>query len=309
MLYSEGVRVRAGEARRGEGNGPVADAVAVAVGIGRVGSRRALVEVRDPVVVVVLVLDQVALRGVVVVGKLVGEAVAVGVLEDLDPEDGLDGRPVGLVRPHGERGSAEHLCRRAVDHPPDRAQPDAGRQVGLHLVGRALGGALRLDALHPRVPESVDRSLGGLAEGVAIWPRLAYRGDGVGPVADPVEVGVGVQGVSAGVGATDIEAGVRLDRVIEAVSVVVLVLHQWRDARRIAVDGVGHAVAVRVGVRRRVEGEGVGAGGADSADGGGAVTRAVTVVVLVLDEPGGGGVARVVIAGQLVRQAVAVAVL
>ena len=208
--------------------------------------------------------------------------------------------------PHGERGSAEHLIG-VADHPPIALSLDAGRQVGLHLVGRALGGALGPDALHPRVPESVDRSLGGLAEGVAIWPRLAYRGDGLGP-SQAVEVGVGVQGVGAGVGATDIEAGVRLDRVIEAVSVVVLVLHQWRDARRIAVDGVGHAVAVRVGVRRRVE-EGVGAGGADSADGGGAVARAVAVVVRVLDEAGGGGVARVVIAGRLVRQAVAVAVL
>ena len=277
MLYSEGVRVRAGEARRGEGNGPVADAVAVAVRIGRVGSRRALVEVRDPVVVVVLVLDQVALRGVVVVGQLVGEAVAVGVLEDLDPEDGLDRRPVGLVRPHGERGSAEHLCRRAVDHPPDRAQPDTGRQVGLHLIGRALGGALRLDALHPRVPEAVDRPLGGLAERVAIWPRLAYRGDGVGPVADPVEVGVGVQGVSAGVGPVDVDAGVRLDRVIEAVSVVVGVLDEGRDGRRCPRDRVRHAVAVGVRVRGRVGREGVGAGLADA----GHCLRAVAVPVAV----------------------------
>ena len=309
MLRPEGVRVRAGEARRGEGLEAVADSVPVGVRVARVDSQSRLVEVRDPVVVVVLVLDEASVGVVVVVGQLVGEAVAVGVLEDLEPEDGLDRRPVGLVRPDGELGPGHDLGGRSVDHPPAGAHADPRGEVGLHLVGRALGGTLGLDALHPRVPDSEDRPLGGLAEGAAIWPRLACRGDGVRTVADPVEVGVGVQGVGAGVGPVDVDAGARLARVLEAVSVVVSVLDEGRDGRRGPVDRVRHAVAVGVRVRGRVGREGVRACLADAGHSLHPVARAVTVVVLVLDEAGGGGVARVVIAGQLVRQAVAVAVL
>ena len=151
---------------------------------------------------------------------------------------------------------------------------------------------------------------------VVVRSCQAYRRDGVGTVADPVRVGVGVQWVRSRVRAVDVCPGIGLDRVLEPIAVVV------------RVGLVADPVAVGVQPLGRVEGEGVGACLADPCDryrpvavpvavsvrvervgswvGGclGSVVDTVAVVVLILDQRrvGGGW------SGQLVRHAITVGV-
>ena len=152
----------------------------------------------------------------------------------------------------------------------------------------------------------------------------------VGTVANTVVIGVRVERVGSRVGWSVIDARARLVHVVKSVAVIVLILHERWNAGGATVDGIRHAVAVRVGVSRRVKREGIGTGRAHAANSVGAVAHAVTVrvrigwicarvrfvgvghavsvVVKVLGEPGGIGVGWVVIARKFVGQTVAVAV-
>ena len=154
--------------------------------------------------------------------------------------------------------------------------------------------------------------------------------DSVGSVANAVVIGVRVKRVGSCVGWSVVDARVRLVHVVKAVTVVIFVFRQRWNARGVAIDGVGLAVAVRVGVSRRVEREGIGAGRAYAANSVGAVAHAiavtvgigwtgarirfvgighaVSVVVEVLGEPGGIRVGWVVIARKFVGHSVAIAV-
>ena len=134
-----------------------------------------------------------------------------------------------------------------------------------------------MEAVGLRVPQSVEPAAEGSLEGVIVRSCQAYRRDGVGPVADPIGVGVGVQGVGARVRAVDVGSGIGLARVLEPVPVVVRVLDEGRDGCRGPGDSVRHAVAVGVRVRGRVQREGVGACLADA----GHCLRAVAVPVAV----------------------------
>ena len=154
--------------------------------------------------------------------------------------------------------------------------------------------------------------------------------DGVGSVANPVVIGVRVKWVGARVGWSVVDARVRLVHVVKAVTIVIFVFCQRWNAGGATVDGIGHAVAIRVGVSRRVKREGVRTGRAHTTHSVGAVTHtvavrigigwicarvrfigvgyAVSVVVKVLGEPGGIRVGWVVIARKFVGQSVAVTV-
>ena len=210
----------------------------------------------------------------------------------------------------------------------------------MDFVGTIGDGVLRRERDHQRVVERIDGAFSRLTQRRLVRTGHTDGRHGVGTVANTVVVGVGVERVGTRVGAAVVDARARFVHVVQAVTVVVLVLHQRWNARRIAVDGVGQAVAVRVGVGRRVEREGVRTGRTHAGYGVGTVAhavavrvrvgragarvafvdvgtgarfvgvgQAVSVVVKVLNETGGIGVARIVIAGQLVGQTVAVAVL
>ena len=149
-------------------------------------------------------------------------------------------------------------------------------------------------------------------------------------VANTVVIGIGVERVGARVSAAVVDARVRLVHVVKAVTVVVLILHEWGDAGGVAVDGVGLTVAIRVGVSGRVKRERVRSGRAHTAHSVGAVAHAVAIrvgvgwtgarirfvgighavgiVVEVLGEPGGIGIGWIIIARQFVGQTVAIAV-
>ena len=104
---------------------------------------------------------------------------------------------------------------------------------------------------------------------------------GVGAVANSVVIGVRVERVGASVGAAVVNARARFVHVVQTVAIVVLILHQRWNARGITVDGVWLAVAVRVGVSRRVEREGVGTGCTHVENGHRTVAHAVAVRVRI----------------------------
>ena len=124
--------VRAGVANTFNAQIAITEAVAVRVRVERVGADDALVGVGQTVVVVVLVLDERVgfnARVGVVVRQLVGQAVAVKVLEHLKPERGFnrEGR-VGRVRPNRVGRVLHRLGWRAGD--------DTGRGVKHQAVGQ-----------------------------------------------------------------------------------------------------------------------------------------------------------------------------
>ena len=128
----EGIGVGSSEARTVAGAVAVAEAVAVGVRIVRVRADGRLVDVRQAVVVVVLVFDErvrCLARVGVVVGEFVGHAVAVEVFQNFEPEGGLNrkGRVRG-VRPDRVGRVVHRFGRRAGD--------DAGRRIEHEACGQ-----------------------------------------------------------------------------------------------------------------------------------------------------------------------------
>ena len=124
--------VRAGETNAFNAQVAITEAVAVRVRVVRVGTDDALVGVGHAVVVVVLVLDEgvgLNARVGVVIGQLVGQAVAVKVLQNLEPERGFnrEGR-VARVRPNRVGRVLHRLGWRTGD--------DTGRGVEHQAVGQ-----------------------------------------------------------------------------------------------------------------------------------------------------------------------------
>ena len=344
---TNGVRVWTGQANRWHGVGAVADAITVGVGVQGirtevastvVDARARFRQVGCTVAVVVQVFDQLTVFGVVL-GQFVGQAITVGVLQNFEVE-GEEQAASGGVAVHRVFCFRDDFGRRSADDTGDGVNGDARRQSRMDFVGAIRDGVLRRKRNHQRVVERIDGAFGRLTQRRLVRTGHTDGRHGVGAVADTVVVGVGVERVGTGVAFVHVGARPRFVHVVQTVAVVVLVLHQRWNARRIAVDGVGHAVAVRVGVGRRVEREGVRTGRTHAAHGVGAVAhavavrvgvgragarvtlvhvgarvrfvgvgQAVSVVVKVLYKARGIGVARIVIAGQFVWQAVAVAVL
>ena len=151
----------------------------------------------------------------------------------------------------------------------------------MNLVGAVRDGVLRRQRDHDRVVDRVDVAFGGQAKRRVVRTGHADGRHRVGAVANAVVVGVRIERIRSGVGRIDIHSGVRLVHVVQTVAVVVLVFDQRWNARRRAVDGVGHAVAVGIRVGRRVKREGVRSGRAHAANRVGAVAHAVTVGVRV----------------------------
>ena len=124
--------VRSSEARTVAGAVAVAEAVAVGVRIVRIRADERLVLVGQAVVVVVLVFDERVRRLArvrVVVREFVRHAVAVEVVQDLEPEGGFnrEGRVRG-VRPNRVRGVVHRFGRRPGD--------DAGRRIEHEACGQ-----------------------------------------------------------------------------------------------------------------------------------------------------------------------------
>ena len=324
------VGIRTGQTDWRNGVGSVADAVAVGVRIQGIRTEVAgavvdacacLRQVRSTVAVVVQVFHQFAIAGVVF-GQFVGQTVSVGVFQNLQVEIKGDGRGIGDAR-NGVRDVRRHFDWCTADDTTDRVNVQSIRQVWRDTPCRTRQLIRRHEAAEQSVVQAVNDAFCcfskrcGVRTGHADEAALSVI-DGVRSVANTVVIGVRVKWVGAGVGWSVVDARVRLVHVVQAVTVVVLVLRQRWDARGVAVNGVGLAVAVRVGIGRRVKREGIRAGGTYAAHGVGAVTHAVavrigvgwtgarvrfvgvghavSVVVKVLGEPGRIGVGWVVIA-------------
>ena len=151
----------------------------------------------------------------------------------------------------------------------------------MNLV-RAIGdGVLRRQRDHDGVVDRIEVAFGSQAKRRVVRTGHADGRHRVGAVANAVVVGVRIKRIRTGVGRVHVQAGVRFVDVVQAVAVVVFVLHERWNARGTAVDAVGHAVAVGVRVGRRVKREGVRSSRAHAANRVGAVAHAVTVGVRV----------------------------
>ena len=151
----------------------------------------------------------------------------------------------------------------------------------MDLVRAIRDGVLRRQGDHDRVVDRVEFAFGGEAKRRVVRTGHADGRHRVGAVANAVVVGVRIKRICTGVGRVHVQAGVRLVDVVQAVAIVVFVLHERWNARGTSVDGVGHAVAVGVRVGRRVKREGVRSSRAHAANRVGAVAHAVTVGVRV----------------------------
>ena len=112
----------------------VTEAITVGIWVAWVGADDALVGVGHAVVVIVLVLNKsvrLNTRVGVIVGQLVGHAVAVKVLQNLEPERGFnrEGR-VGRVGPNRVGRVLHRLRWRTGDNTGRRVEHQAVRQVG-----------------------------------------------------------------------------------------------------------------------------------------------------------------------------------
>ena len=336
------VGIRTGQTDRWNSVGSVADTVAVRVGVqgirtkvagAVVDARARLRQVRGTVAVVVQVFDQLTVTGIVV-GQFIGQTVSVGVFQNLQVEIKGDGRGIGDAR-NGVGDVRRHFGRRTADDTTDRVDVQSIRQVWRDTPCRT-GQLIRWhEAAEQGVVQAVNDAFCCFTKRCGVGTGHTDEGPlsvihSVGTVANTVVIGVRVKRVGSRVGWSVVDARVRLVHVVKAVTVVIFVFRQRWNARGVAIDGVGLAVAVRVGVSRRVEREGIGAGRAHAANSVGAVAHAiavrvrigwicarvrfvgighaVSVVVKVLSEPGGIGVGWVVVARKFVGQSVAVAV-
>ena len=249
------VGVRTGQTNRWHGVGAVADAVTVRVGVegirtevagAVVDARARFRQVGSTVAVVVEVLDQLTVFGVVL-GQFVGQTVTVGVFQDLQVEIKGDGRSSREAR-NGVRRVVNDLRRCSADDTGNRVNAQPFRQVGRNTpcCARQLIG--RHKAAEHAVVHTKDKAFRWFTHGRGVRTGHTDGRHGVGAVANTVVVRIGVERVGAGVASVHVGARVRFVHVVQTVAVVVLVLHQRWNARGIAVDGIGLAVAVRVGV-------------------------------------------------------------
>ena len=175
----------------------VTEAIAVGVRVAWVGTDDALVGVGHAVVVVVLVLDEgvgLHTRVGVVVGQLVGHAVAVEVLQNLKPERGFNGaRRVGGVRPNRVGCVVHRLGRRAGDDTGGRVEHQALGQVGRDFPRGAGNGVGRVDRRRFGVVHKNSWTERARANGVAVGTGQTDRRHGVGAVTDAVAVGVRIE--------------------------------------------------------------------------------------------------------------------
>ena len=232
------VRVGTGQTNRWHGVGAVADAVTVRVGVqgiraevaGTVVDARARFrQVGCTVTVVVEVLDQLTITGVVL-GQFVGQAVAVGVLQDLEVE-GEEQTASGGVAVHRVLRFRDDFGRRSADDTGDRVDGDARRQGRMDFVGAIGDGVLRRERDHQRVVERMDGAFGRLTQRRVVRTGHTDGRHGVGAVANTVVIGVRVEWVRTGVAFVHVGARARFVHVVQAVAVVVLVLHQRWNAR------------------------------------------------------------------------------
>ena len=254
-VRAQGVGIRTGQTNRWNGVGAVADAITVRVGIegirteiaGTVVDARARFrQVGCTVTVVVQVLDQLTVFGVVF-GQFVGQTVTVGVFQDLQVEIKGDGRSIREAR-NSERCVVNDLRRCSADDTGNRVNAQPFRQVGRNTpccAGQLIG---RHKAAEQGVVHTKDKAFRWFTHGRGVRTGHTDGRHGVGAVADTVAVRIGVERVGAGVASVHVGARVRFVHVVQAVAVVVLVLHQRWNACGITVDGIGLAVAVRVGV-------------------------------------------------------------
>ena len=255
----ERVAVRAGVANAFNAQVSITEAVAVRVRVVRVGPDDALVGVGQAVVVVVLVFDEgvgLLARVGVVVGQLVGHAVAVKVLEHLKPERGFnrEGR-VGRVRPNRVGRVVHRLGRRSTDDTRTAVEDQAVGQVGRQLPRGAGNGVGRVDRRRFGVVDQDGWTKRARTHRVGVRTGQTNRWHGVGAVADAVTVRVGVEGIRTEVAGTVVDARARFRQVGCTVTVVVQVLDQLTVFGIVLGQFVGQTVAVGVLQDLEVEGE------------------------------------------------------
>ena len=253
------VAVWAGVANAFNAQVAITEAVAVRVRVVRVGPDDALVGVGQAVVVVVLVFDEgvgLLARVGVVVGQLVGHAVAVKVLEHLKPERGFnrEGR-VGRVRPNRVGRVVHRLGRRSGDDTGGGVEHQAFGQVGRQLPRGAGNGVGRVDRRRFGVVDQDGWTKRARTHRVGVRTGQTNRWHGVGAVADAVTVRIGVEGIRTEVAGTVVDARARFRQVGCTVTVVVQVLDQLTVFGIVLGQFVGQTVAVGVLQDLEVEGE------------------------------------------------------
>ena len=249
--------VRAGVADAFNAQVAITEAVTVRVRIVRVGADDALVGVGHAVVVVVLVLDEGVrfnTRVGVVVGQLVGHAVAVKVRQNLEPERGFDGeRWVGRVRPNRVGRVLHRLGWRSGDDAGRGVKHQAVGQVGGDFPRGAGNGVGRVDRRRLGVVHQDGWTKRARTHRVGVRTGQTNRWHGVGAVADAVTVRVGVQGIRAEVAGAVVNTRARFRQVGCTVTVVVQVFHQRTVFGVVFGQFVGQTVTVGVFQNFQVE--------------------------------------------------------